>query len=505
MSAATLDLVEGREIRRPLRVVTDVVVVGSGPAGAAVARTVARGGAQVVVLEEGPFVAPEDYAADGFAAMARLYRDLGATLSLGRPMMPMVQGRVVGGTSVVNGAISWRLPRDVHDEWVAADPALGEALPWTELGALHDAVEDDLDIHPTPPDVAGANNLLLKKGADALGLDNRPIWRNVRACRGLGQCLQGCPEGNKRSMDVAYLPEACEAGARVYSDVRVDRLEVERGRAAGVRGQAAGGGEVTVTARRAVVLAASAVQTPVLLLRSGVTSGPLGRGFQCHPGVSVTGRFDDPVRLWTGATQGHEVIGLRREGIKFEALGYDMTLVATRVKGYGRALSRGMEELAYLAQWGAAIRAIARGRVSLRLGQPVVEYSLGPFDLHRVRRGVRVLAEMMLAAGARHVDLGLHGYPGRVSDPGQLSDLEEHGPRDPGAFQMAATHLFGTCRMGSDPRRAVVRPDFRHHAVDRLYVADSSVFPSNTGVNPQTSIIALATLCGRRVVSEGPC
>ena len=233
--------------------------------------------------------------------------------------------------------------------------------------------------------------------------------------------------------------------------------------------------------------------------------GPLGEGFQCHPGVSVTGRFPDPVRLWTGATQGHEVIGLRREGLKFEALGYDMALVATRVKGFGRALSRGVEELAYLAQWGAAIRAVARGRVTLRLGQPVVGFSLGPFDLFRVRRGLRVLAEMMLAAGARHVDLGVHGFPGRITDPSQLADLEEEGPTDPGAYTMAATHLFGTCRMGSDPRRAVVRPDFRHHGVDRLYVADSSVFPSNTGVNPQTSIIAMATLCGRRVLEGSPC
>ena len=86
---------------------------------------------------------------------------------------------------------------------------------------------------------------------------------------------------------------------------------------------------------------------------------------------------------------------------------------------------------------------------------------------------------------------------GRVAP--QLRRLELHGPRHAAAYTAAITHMFGTARMGADPARSVVRPDFRHHHVDQLYVADSSVFPSNTGVNPQISIMALATLCARRV------
>jgi choline dehydrogenase-like flavoprotein len=494
-----MNIIDGSDIRSAVHKTADVVIVGTGPAGAAAARTLASHGVHVVLLDEGPYVRPEQFPADGFSAMARMYRDMGASLSRGAPMMPLVQGRVVGGTSVVNGAISWRLPRDVHQEWVDADPALGDSLPWSELEPLFDRVEDHLNIRPTDEAISGANNLLLKKGADALGIENRPISRNVRGCRGLGRCLQGCPEGHKMSMEVSYLPDACRDGAEIFSDVRVDRVVVERGRAVGVTGVAKGGGAVTVVAAHAVVLAASAIQTPALLMRSGLRKGPVGENFQCHPGASLSGRFAEPVRLWTGATQGHEAIGLRKQGIKFEALGYDMTLVATRLKGVGAALSRDIEDMAHQAHWGAAIRASARGKVSVFGGRPSVKLTLGDQDMRLVRRGVSVLGQMMLAAGADYVEPGVHGWKGRSSDRSEMADFADSGPIDPRAYMMAVTHMFGTCAMGSDPARSVVRPDFRHHYTERLYVADSSVFPSNTGVNPQTSIIALATMCGRRV------
>lgn len=477
----------------------DVVVVGSGPAGATVARDLARRGLQVVVIEEGALVPPGNFPASGFAAMARLYRAMGGSVTMGNAPMPYLQGRVVGGTSVINGAISWRLPEDVRAGWVAEDPALQDLLDRATIERLTDEVEIELGIAPTPAAIAGPNNLLLGAGAEALGLEHRPIARNVRGCRGFGRCLQGCPGGHKQSMDRTYLPEAVAAGAEIIAEARAEVIRLERGRAVGIVGETRGGAALDVQARIGVVLAASAVQTPVLLWRSGLRQGPVGQGFACHPGASMAGRFREPVRMWDGATQGHEVIGLRREGIKFEALGYDIALVATRLKGFGRALADEIDDIAHWANWGAAIKASARGTVRPAGAGARVRYSLTVDDMRKVRRGVAVMGRMMLAAGAEYVTPGVQGFDARVTDPRRLEAFENDGTLDPKAYAMALTHMFGTARAGGDPHRSVVRPDLRHHHAAGLWVADSSVFPANTGVNPQTSIIVLARRCAEAV------
>ena len=144
------------------------------------ARDLSAAGLKVVVLEEGPNVRPEEFPADAFTSMARLYRDMGASVTFGNPPMPFLQGRLVGGTSAINGAISCRLPRDIHDEWCAADPALADALPWKRLESLFEKIEEELSIAPTDPAVSGPNNDLMARGADALGLEHRAIWRNVK-------------------------------------------------------------------------------------------------------------------------------------------------------------------------------------------------------------------------------------------------------------------------------------------------------------------------------------
>lgn len=497
-----MQVVDGGQIDADRHFGCDVAVVGSGPAGSAVARQLAGEGVDVVVLEAGRHTPPAEYPDDAFSAMGALYRGLGATVTRGNPPMPYVQGRAVGGTSVINGAISWRLPRDIWQNWCDADPALAEALPWEELGAAMDQIERELSIAPTRAAVSGPNNDLMARGAEALGLAHRRIRRNVSGCQGLGRCLEGCSAGKKLSMDRSYLADAAERGARVFSSVTVDRLIRRKGRAVALEGQADGGGRVRVDAAGAVVLAASAIQTPVLLMRNGIDHGPVGRHFQCHPGASVMGRFAEPVRMWTGATQGHEVTGLREQGIKFEALGLDVALAASRLKSVGTDLMGELQDLDHRACWGAAIRAESQGRVRPSGRGERVDFSLGRADMHKVRRGLSVLGQMMLAAGADFVSPGVYGFDARVDAIEQMARLEQDGPLDPKAYTMVATHLFGTCRMGSDPAKSVVRPDFRHHTVDGLYVADSSVFPSNTGVNPQTSILAMATLCARSVVER---
>ncbi|MCA3015523.1 MAG: GMC family oxidoreductase, partial [Myxococcaceae bacterium] len=350
--------------------------------------------------------------------------------------------------------------------------------------------------------VAGAKNLLLAKGAAAMGLAHRPIRRNVAGCRGAGRCLQGCPTGAKASVDRTFLRDAVEHfGATIYTGVTATHVRHERGRALGVSARAAGGAAVTVHARRAVVLAASAIQTPLLLRASGLDRGPVGDGLMAHPGVSVTGRFDAEVNNHLGATQGHEVIGLRHEGLKFEALGFDLSILSSRVPGAGPAFAERLPALSQVAAWGAAVRAGARGRVRRIAGRTVVTYALEVDDVARARRGVRVLAELFLAAGAAEVFPGVAGLPTAITTVAEAAALERDGPLDARAYSMSMTHLFSTARLGSDPTRSVVRPDLRHHDVEGLYVADSSVFPSNTGVNPQVGIMGLAQLCAEHVAA----
>lgn len=493
--------VDGRSVASGVELRADVVVVGSGPAGSMVAREAANAGASVIVVEEGPWVQPAEFALSAFSSMSGYYRGMGATVVYGGAPMPYVQGRMVGGSSPINGAICWRLPRDVHDEWCAADPALRDALPWDEIESVTDAIEARLNVAPTDPAVAGRKNLLMAQGAAALGLEHRPIRRNVAGCRGLGRCMQGCPGGHKNSADRTVLADALAGGATLLSSVEAVEIHRRGARAVGIRGRAAGGGTVTLHADRAVVLAASAVQTPVLLLRNGLRHGPVGENFQGHPGVSLAGRFAAPVRMWEGATQGHEVIGLRREGLKFEVLGFDLTVLAARLEGVGSEFARSLADMPHWLDWGAAVRAEARGRVRRVFGRTVVTYTPTRHDVRRFRRGLRVMGEMMFAAGAEEVGPAVRGFAPRVRDPRQLAELETHGPERASAYTAAITHMFGTCRMGSDPAKNVVRPDFRHHAVESLYIADSSVFPTNTGVNPQISIMALAALCARRIAA----
>jgi choline dehydrogenase-like flavoprotein len=131
-----------------------------------------------------------------------------------------------------------------------------------------------------------------------------------------------------------------------------------------------------------------------------------------------------------------------------------------------------------------------------------LRFDLTETDMGRVKRAVQALGEVMLAAGAAEVAPGVAGWHRRVSDPVTMARLAQEASSDPRAYSIALSHVFGTCRLGSDRDSSVVRPDFRHHTVDRLYVADASVFPTNTGVNPQIAIMAMGACCGQAIATD---
>ncbi len=215
---------------------TDVVIVGSGPCGAVVAYEVAKAGHRVLLLEEGPPFTPAEFELEGSRSMARTMREGGLRSTRGT-ILPTMQAIALGGGSLVNSAICPRPPDSVFERW-----ATGFDLERTnrrELDRHYDAVGDFLGIAPTPEQVLGRRNTLFRDGCDALGYTSEPIPRNVKGCRGSGECFTGCRNRAKQSMDISYIPAAIRYGARVLTSVQVQEVLHDGTRATGLRGQVA--------------------------------------------------------------------------------------------------------------------------------------------------------------------------------------------------------------------------------------------------------------------------
>jgi choline dehydrogenase-like flavoprotein len=247
------------------------------------------------------------------------------------------------------------------------------------------------------------------------------------------------------------------------------------------------------------------VQTPNLLARSGIRTRALGHHFQAHPGIGVGGVFDEAIDMQVGVTQGAESVQYRAsDRFKLETVSIQPELAVARMPGVGAELLEKMASLRNVAIWVANVRAEAEGTVRPGFGGgDRVRYTLTERDIVSSRKALVTIAHLMFDAGAREVWPGVFGVPATLRSRDDVKLVEE-GPLDPRAYSFVATHLFGAARMGPDARTSVVGLDFSTHAVSRLFVVDSSVFPTNLGVNPQHSIMAVSRLAAMRVAAAAP-
>jgi choline dehydrogenase-like flavoprotein len=493
----------------------DAVVIGTGAGGATAAARLAEAGLDVIIVERGELLSGADFDEREGPLFERLYADGGlrTTDDVG---VAMVQGVAVGGSTTVNWMIMLRTPDWVLNEWSQRHGT--EGMDPAAMRDVFTRVEAELHARPVPDDAHSPNNRIILDGAAALGWHSHTATINARGCVRTGFCGYGCRTGAKQGTLETYLPRAVAAGARLVTNARAERIEfVERGGAFPTKrivlrhtppdGRAR---DVGIEAK-VVVVAAGAVGTPVLLQRSGLGGGAVGKYLRLHPTTGLLGRYDREIY----AAGGIPLTSVCDEFHQLDANGYGVwietppmhpALAATACPGIGAPHRTLMQDfrntgtLIVLTRDGAD-RAASNGDVRARRdGSVSIRYALGRQDAAHAVAGLEAAAQLHFAAGAREVISG-HSRPVVLRSAGEVHRLRDR-PLGPCDIPFFSAHVNGTCRMGTDRRSAGTNPHGERFDAPGVFVADGSLLPTAPGVNPQETIFAVSTIIAERIASR---
>ncbi len=491
----------------------DVVVIGTGAGAAPVLAKLAEAGLSVVALEAGRWWDPaKEFSADE-VAMNDLYW-LGERISAGET--PTAFGGNNSGTGVGGSMLHWGafVPRaDPRDLKLHTDTGLGQDFPLTyeNLVPYYEEVERFLGVagpahypwdpqrrYPLGPIALNAPAIAMRKGYEAIGVRTseapiaavsepyiQPGYPTRQPCVGCGFCHQGCVfNGAKASMDVTYLPRALAAGVEIRPRSFVHSFE--RNGQGSITAVLYRNGEADLRQRcKAVFLCAGAIETPRLLLHTGLanSSGQVGRNFMAHVATQVWGTFPEEMRMNKGFPA--SLISedtLRPKDADFAA-GYLTQSLGVVPVTFARQVARGrglwgQDLVGYLDRYNHLAGVGANGdclpypgnflelseeKDALGIPKPCIHFSYGENEQRMSAHAAKLMTAAWQAAGA--------------------SDIW--------TFERSA-HTIGTCRMGADPADNVVDPWGRSHDLPNLWISDNSTFPAALAANPALTIMALA-------------
>lgn len=494
-----------RDYSGDIRERCDVCVIGSGAGGAVVAKELAEKGFSVVLLEEGGHHTKETWTGKPTQGLIDMYRDGGSSGTLGNPFISVTLGKCIGGTTTVNSATCFRTPNHVLLKW---QMELGlDRMTLSNLDPYFSRVEKIINVTELPWDVLGKSVGAVRRGADRLGLNCRPLKHNVRNCRGCGTCQFGCLDGAKQSMDVTYIPRAEKAGAKIFAHCRAEKLVIQDKTARGVRGSIIDPSTGRKKYRfeidaHIVVVSCGSLITPSFMKANGLKNRNIGRNLQIHPAGRVVALMNEKIEGWKGVSQGAFIDNFEGEGIMMEGIFIHPSLMLAALPGAGKHHKEMAVKYPNIAAFGVMIHDSTSGKVhKFAKGRAfIATYAIRKNDIEKFKRGIAYTAKIFFAAGALKVFTPFSNMPelNSMKDVETLLNLRIK----PNQMEMMAFHPLGTSRMARSPKLGAVNSEGESFEVKNLFVADGSIVPTSLGVNPQVTIMTLATLVAENISNK---
>ncbi|KAF2124694.1 long-chain fatty alcohol dehydrogenase [Dothidotthia symphoricarpi CBS 119687] len=511
---------------------TDVVIIGSGCGGGVCAKNLAEAGQRVLVVEKAYHYTPDHFPMSEATGMHHLFMN-GALMSADDGSISVIAGQAFGGGGVINWSASLLTQGYVRREWAA------RGLPFFTSAAFQDSLDRVCGRMGVSADHIKQNrtNEILMEGARKLGYSHKVVPQNTGGSQHhCGHCSFGCGSCEKQGPSVSYLPDAARAGAKFLEGFHAEKIVfsnqggkqvatgvrgtwVARDTNGGVAGEPLATRKLIIRAKR-VIVSAGTMQSPLLLLRSGLNNAQIGRNLHLHPVMFLGAIHEEEVKPWEGAiltsvVGEYENLDGAGHGVKLEATNMIPSSWLVWLNWLG-GLQYKLEaaRLKHMVGYISICRDRDTGRVYPDPvdGRARVQYSVSKFDKKHIVEGLVALAQIQYVHNASEIFTVVPGMPPFIRDPASpagdgindarfqawLEEIRTRGFPAPESMFLSA-HQMGTCRMSALARDGVVDPKGRVWGVEGLFVADASVFPSASGVNPMVTNMAIADYISRGI------
>lgn len=498
----------------------DICIIGSGAAGAVLAKELVESGRSVILIEKGGYYEGLDMNQREVDMMPLLWKNAGFNFA-DNLRIAIAQGCCLGGSTIINDAVCFNMPGKVREEWKEK----GIDFTQTEWDNHTNRVNTTLHVTEVRDDELNRNNLMLKIGAEKLGLrEHSKNFRNCVNCMQCGFCHLGCHYETKQNVLVTYIHSALkypDTFMRIYCNCDIERIIYRDGVAEGVEGNFINIDKTKMFRIRVnakiVILSAGAIASTKLLLQNGIAQKTAGVGLCLHPGVEVIGDFDYEIKGNQGIPMAYTVhdFGVTREsdltrkefGIDDNTDEFLIESIFLPLLQFSIALSAGgalehrslIQRFNNYAMAGIVVRDDNVGRVALtNTGRASVSYEPSIKELKAIAKGVEVLAKMWFSLGAKRI-INSHRSMPIVEKEEDLPNLLKKILEDPKNLLLGSAHPQSGNRIGKSPTDSVLDSNCKVHGFKNLFVCDASVFPTSVGVNPQISVMTVASIIASRI------
>jgi choline dehydrogenase-like flavoprotein len=506
----------------------DVCVIGSGAAGAVLATKLAQAGKSVALLEKGGYYDGESMNQREADMLPLLWQNAGANFT-SNLRIAIAQGSCLGGSTVINDAVCFGIPDLVINQWQKGSGVLISKEEWQE--AINE-VSKKINVNEVTEEELNVNARKLREACEKFQLHGKPILHrknlrncgpsftdpDLKSCVKCGFCHLGCHYDTKQSMLVTYIHEALRdpnIDYTAYCNCRVDGItyDQESGLATGVDGTFTDlrGNElyrIRVNAK-VVIVSAGAIASSNLLQKSNIGGQKVGMGLALHPAPFVMGVFDkEEIRANRGIPMSytcHEfgvTNGVENGGFLIESIFLPVFQMALAIPSFGIDHAKMMERFNNYTMAGIMTRDEPVGIVTISYnGNPKVVYNLAPKTINDMARGMAILAKMWFSIGAKSVVTSHRDMP-ELRTKADIPMLKDAIRNNPDGLMIGSAHPQGGNKMGSNREECVVDSDCKVYGFQNLFVCDASVFPTALGVNPQLTVMALATITANKIIKN---